>query len=256
MSSAKIVIEPWRRTDLHMDDREALTRLRSLVYQGDGPGLVAFLAQEPWPSDSLQLIGDGVLAAVREGVDGSPELARTCVIALGERSWVGDRELAETLEAALGAGPTPMLRPLPVDLEEFAMILEGDPVHGGGRIDLRTGQVWPQPAIEYAEEVGEIDEDDDDPDRWLWVYCEGSHDGYRDMEWFIEDLDDEAFAEKLARAITGRGAFRRFKDRLSDKPELMTRWYAFSNDRKRGRARSWLAGEGFIPVRQSDDATR
>ncbi len=61
------------------------------------------------------------------------------------------------------------------------MILEGDPVHGGGRIDLRTGEVWPQSAIEYAEEVGEIDEDDD-PDRWLWVHCEGSHDGYRDME--------------------------------------------------------------------------
>ena len=51
-----------------------------------------------------------------------------------------------------------MLRPLPVDLEELAMILEGDPVHGGGRIDLRTGEVWPQSAIEYAEEVGEIDE--------------------------------------------------------------------------------------------------
>ena len=29
----------------------------------------------------------------------------------------GDRELAETLIAVLGNGPTPMLRPLPVDLE-------------------------------------------------------------------------------------------------------------------------------------------
>ena len=53
-----------------------------------------------------------------------------------------------------------MLRPLPVDLEELSMILEGDPVHGGGRIDLRTGEVWPQSAIEYAQEEGEIDEDD------------------------------------------------------------------------------------------------
>lgn len=40
--------------------------------------------------------------------------------------------------AALGAIPTPMLRPLPVDLEELASILEGDPVYGGGRIDLET----------------------------------------------------------------------------------------------------------------------
>lgn len=230
-----------------MDDREALTRLRSLVYQGDGPGLVAVLSQEPWPADSLQLIGDGLLTAVRDDIGGSPELARTCVNALGERSWAGDRELAEALEAALGDGATPMLRPLAVDLEELTMIMEGDPVQGGGRIDLTTGEVWPQAALEYAEETAE--EVDDDPDRWLWVDCEGSHDGYRDMEWFIADLDDPDFADRLARAISGRGAFRRFKDVLFDRPDLMTRWHAFSNDRQRGRARSWLAAEGYTPTR-------
>jgi hypothetical protein len=220
------------------------------VYQSDGRGLVTVLSEEPWPADSLQLIGDGLLAAVSDGIDGAPEVARPCVNALGERRWEGDRELAVALEAALGDGPTPMLRPLPVDLEELAMIMEGDPVHGGGRIDLRTGEVWPQPAIEYGEEVGEIDEDDDDPDRWLWVHCTGSRAGYRDMEWFIEELADRAFADRLAHAISGRGAFRRFKDRLSERPELMTRWYTFANDRQRGRARSWLAAEGYTPVRR------
>lgn len=239
-----------------MDDREVLTHLRSLVYQGDGPALVVLLSESPWPQDSLQLIGDGLLAATRDGVAGSPELARTCVFALGERGWEGDRELAEALEAPSGAGPTPMLRPLPIDLEELAMILEGDPVHGGGRIDLRTGEVWPQSAIEYAEEIGEIEEDDDDTERWLWVDCEGSHDGYRDMEWFIEDLEDEQIAGRLARAIAGRSAFRRFKDRLSERPELMTRWHAFSNDRQRGRARRWLATEGVTPVWRAPDVAR
>lgn len=233
-----------------MDDKEALTRLRSLVYQGDCRGLVTVLSEEPWPADSLQLIGDGLLAAVSDDIDGAPEVARPCVNALGERSWEGDRELAVALEAALGDGPTLLLRPLPVDLEELAMILEADPVHGGGRIDLRTGEVWPQSAIECAEEVGEIDEADDDPDRWLWVDCTGSHEGYLDMEWFIEDLDDKAFADRLARAISGRGAFRRFKDRLSERPELMTRWHTFANDRQRGRARSWLAAEGYTADRR------
>jgi hypothetical protein len=232
-----------------VDDREALTALRSVVMRGDHAGLVATLSQAPWPVDSLQIIGDGLLAAVRQGTAGSADLAQDCVNALRERQWAGDQELAEVLDAALGNGPTPVLRPLPVDLEELSMVLEGDPVQGGGRIDLRTGEVWPQSAIEYAEEVGEIDEDDDDPDRWLWVECEGSHDGYRDMEWFIDDLDDPQFADRLARAISGRGAFRRFKDRLFDRPDLMTRWYAFSNDRQRGRARSWLATEGYVPTR-------
>jgi hypothetical protein len=235
-----------------VDDRDALTHLRSIVVRGDHAELVTALRHEPWPRDSLQLIGDGLLAAVRDGIDGSVDLTHACVTALHAREWEGDRELADALDAALGSGPTPMLRPLPVDLEELAMILEGDPIHGGGRIDLRTGEVWPQSAIEYAEEVGEIDEDDDDLERQLWVHCEGSHDGYRDMEWFIDDLNDEAFADQLARAISGRGAFRRFKDTLSERPELMTRWHAFSNDRHRGRARSWLAGEGYTPVRGHD----
>lgn len=234
-----------------MDDREVLTHLRTVVYRGDGPALVVLLSESPWPADSLQMIGDGLLAAVGADVDGASALARACVDALGERRWEGDRELAEALDAALGVGPTTMLRPLPVDLEELAGILEGDPVHGGGRIDLTTGEVWPQSAIEYAEEVGETDEEGEDPDHWLWVQCEGSHDGYRDMEWFIEDLDDEAFAGRLAHAISGRGAFRRFKDRLSERPELLTRWHAFANDRQRGRARSWLAAEGFTPVRRA-----
>jgi hypothetical protein len=232
-----------------VDDREALTHLRSLMVGGDHAGLVAALSQAPWPTNSLQLIGDGVLAAVRVGTDGAAGLAHQCISALEERRWTGDQELAGLLNAALGVGPTPTLRPLPVDLEELSMILEGDPINGGGRIDLRTGEVWPQAAIEYSEEVGEIDEDDDDPDRWLWVDSEGSHPGYRDMEWFIADLDDAELADRLARAISGRGAFRRFKDRLSERPDLMTGWYAFSNDRHRGRARSWLAAEGYTAIR-------
>lgn len=231
-----------------MDDREALTRWRSLVARGDGQGLVAALSHEPWPENSLQLIGDGVLAAVRDGVDGSAQVAARCVAALRERDWDGDEELAEALDAALGTGPVPMLRPLPVDLEELAMILGGDPVHGGGRIDLSTGEVWSRPGLEYDREVGEIDEDDDDPDRWLWVECQGSGSGYRDMVWFIDELDDPVLADRLSRAIAGRGAFRRFKNVLSERPELMTRWHSFSDERQHGRARRWLAAEGYTPT--------
>ena len=234
-----------------MDGRETLTQLRSLIVVGDDAGLVATLSKKPWPGDSLQLIGDGLLAAVRNSIEGAARLATACVEALHERDWDGDQDLADALEAALGNGPTPMLRPSSVDLEELAMILEGDPVQGGGRIDLTTGEVWPQSALEYAEEVIEIDEDDD-PERWLWVHCQGSRSGYRDMVWFIENLDDSQFADRLARAISGRGAFRRFKATFSDRPDLMTRWHALSNDRKRGRARSWLAAEGYTPARRQD----
>ena len=168
---------------------------------------------------------------------------------LRDRDWEGDAELAAGLEAVLGSGPMPLLRPLPVDLEELAGVLEGDPATGGGRIDLQTGDVWPQPAIEYAEETEDLDDiddiDDEDEQRWLWVECEGSRPGYRDMELFIAELNDIDQVNQLGIAISGRGAFRRFKDQLSRWPQLLEQWYAFSEDRQRGRARAWLAAEGY-----------
>jgi hypothetical protein len=91
------------------------------------------------------------------------------VTALRERSWKGDDVLADQLGALLGRDVIADLRPLPVDLDELAGILEGDPMNGGGRIDLATGEVWPAPAVDYAREIGQEDEDgSDDPDEWLW----------------------------------------------------------------------------------------
>ena len=79
----------------------------------------------------------------------------------------GDAELVDQLNGALGRGPAPLLRPLPVDLADLANVPEGDPSSGGGRADLQTGQVWPQFAIDDAEEFGEDDPRDwDEPSRW------------------------------------------------------------------------------------------
>jgi hypothetical protein len=228
-------------------DSEARSALRSAVYCGDGPAIVRLLATGV-PDEALQLAGDGLLAAYAQGVPGAKELVERCAAALREREWYGDDDLADQLEAAIGAAPTPMLRPLPTDLDELAGILEGDPMDGGGRIDLKTGDVWHRAAIEYAVEVGEEDPDESDDERWLWVNCEGSHDGYRDMEYFISTVEDPERADRLDIAISGRGAFRRFKDVLARWPGELERWYAFSEERQRGRARAWLAAAGFRPA--------
>ena len=187
-------------------------------------------------------------------VVGAPELGRRLLVALRQRGWAGDADLADQLDAQLGSGPAPMLRPLPVDLEELAGILEGDPVHAGGRVDLTTGEVWPQAAIEYALETGEEDEDTaDDPERWLLVHGEGSREAYRDMELFIASVEPDR-AERLATAITGRGAFRRFKDEIARWPGELERWYALSEERQLGRARSWLTAAGYrvLPAARRD----
>ena len=116
------------------------------------------LLQGDWPTDALQLIGDGLGAAVQQKEPGASQLAERCVLALRDRDWEGDEDLAVHLEAVLGIAPTPMLRRLPVDLEELSLVLEGDPLSGDGRVDLRNGDVWPAPAIEYAQESGEEDD--------------------------------------------------------------------------------------------------
>ena len=228
-----------------MNHREERAELRGAVYRGDPGSLVGILRRQAWPESALQLIGDGLLRVRHAPTEGIGEAAHRCAAALWDRGWEGDADLAAGLEAALGSGPVPLLRALPVDLEELAGVLEGDRATGGGRIDLPAGDVWGQPAVEYAQETADID---DDGQRWLRVECEGSRAGYRDMELFIAAVEDIDQVSQLDVAIGGRGAFRRFKDQLSRWPELLERWYAFSQDRQRGRARAWLAAKGYAPA--------
>ena len=218
------------------------------MHRGDGRAVLALLRTRPLPEDAVQLVGDGLAAALAQRVEGAAGPARGCIEALRRRGWPGDGELAEQLDAALGSGPTPMLRPLPVDLEELAGVLEGDPSQGDGRVDVRSGEVWPRAAIEYARETGEEDEDaSNDAERWLLVRNHGSRKSYRDMQAFIDTVSDAGRADRLGIAIEGRGAFGRFKDVLRRWPEDLQRWYAFSEERQRGRARAWLADAGYRP---------
>jgi Uncharacterised protein family (UPF0158) len=218
-----------------------ITALRAGVYNADGS--VVGVVRGRLTEQVLQLAGDGLLDALAKDVEGAVDLAAQCAAALRERCWDGDEELADQLQAALGRNATPLLRSLPVDLEELASLLEGDPLCGGGRIDLRSGVCWP-----YGVGYGEGDEDDDDEDRWLHVAPLGSREGYRDMELFIARVDDPAIADRLRIAITRKSPFRRFKDVLSRWPQELQRYYLLSNERQRGRARAWLAAEGYRPA--------
>jgi hypothetical protein len=69
------------------------------------------------------------------------------------------------------------------------------------------------------------------------------------MEDFIETVPDSDRAGRLSSAISGRGAFRRFKDVLALWPAELDRWFVFSDERRSGRARAWLAAAGYAPRR-------
>jgi hypothetical protein len=187
-----------------MNTGEERISLRVKVPAGDGTAVVEMTGPVV-RENGLQAFGDWVPAALEQHADGAAEAARLMIAALRERDWEGADVLADQLEALLGSGVISDLRALRVDPDELAGILEGDPMYGGGRIDLATGEVWPAPAVDYAREIGQEDEDEsDDPDKWLWVHCEGSRDGYRDMELFIGTVRDPGRADRLE--IDGQGA--------------------------------------------------
>jgi len=73
---------------------------------------------------------------------------------------------------------------------------------------------------------------------WVW---------YQDMADFAEAVTDERAGRRLARAIQGKGAFRRFKDELHEEyPDLLPAWYAFRDARARRRAVQWLADNSLV----------
>ena len=245
---------PWVRQNREVT-MDRLQQLRIAIHEGDGMALLAVLGGRVW-AEVIQLAGDAVVQAVKHNVPGSAELAGGWIDALRERDWAGDDELAVDMEAALGRRPEPALKKLAVDLEELSMLLEAGFGEDGGVIDLHTGEVWRASTIEYCrEEVDGEAPDFDDPDRCLYVGPEGSGEGYRDMEDFVASVTDAGRADRLAIAIEGRGAFRRFKDVISRWPDEQERWYRFSDERCRGRARQWLTGAGYRTVpAPSEDA--
>lgn len=230
--------------------------MRVALYSGDAAAMVA--AAEPGGFDaSLQLAGEVLLVATQGGATGAADAARRCISALHSRGWDGDDELADALHDAV-TGSAPKLAELVIDLEELASLLDAGPDSTGGRIDLTTGIVWPDTLLDDDWTGKPDDLDVDDPDRWLAVWPEGSRAAYRDMADFAASRTDSTLAAQLDIALAGRGAFGRFKRVLSGWPDDRADWFAFADDRSRGRARAWLADAGyraaFKPIAPHEDS--
>lgn len=70
---------------------------------------------------------------------------------------------------------------------------------------------------------------------------------HSDMVDFIDTLSDDQDAGRLARAIDGKGAFRRFRAQLEDEyPHLVSVWHSFRDNRARCRAVEWLVENSLI----------
>ena len=132
-----------------------------------------------------------------------------------------------------------------LDLDEIATALadQTDYEHRW-LIDPRTGEVafWTSDTGIDGQNPVDLDELDlvcvDPLPSYVW---------YQDMTDFAERISDDRAGRRLARALDGRGAFRRFKAELHEEyPDLLPAWYAFRDSRARRRAVEWLAENSLI----------
>jgi len=158
---------------------------------------------------------------------------------------------ASALVVGAGIYPGRVLELSSLDLEEIASAL-GDQTDYEHQwlINPQTGQVvfWTADTGIDGQTPIDLDELDlvgiDPLPSWIW---------YQDMADFAEGITDERAGRRLARAIQGRGAFRRFKDELHEEyPDLLPAWYAFRDARARRRAVQWLADNSLIDDQAAD----
>jgi hypothetical protein len=138
--------------------------------------------------------------------------------------------------------------------EEIAEALADQECHEHRRLnDPRRGDITFWTADTGIDGQNPIELDELDPDlvaidpvpSWIW---------HQEMADFTEMIASEQARQRLARAIQGKGAFRRFKDELHDLyPDLLPAWNAFRDTRARHRAVQWLADHALI---SAEDAGR
>lgn len=103
-----------------------------------------------------------------------------------------------------------------------------------------------QEAIYLSEDSWDWDEEDKELaelidmewDRFVRLPGQYEIHEYRMMEEYIDELEDEKMQSELYRAIQGRGAFRRFKDKIRY-AGIEQQWYDFQNKAYREFALRW-----------------
>ena len=137
-----------------------------------------------------------------------------------------------------------------VDLDELATAL-GDQGYFEHRwlIDPDSGEIslWTEDGGIDGEHPVDLDDVDliciDPLPSYVW---------YQDMADFADRISDDRAGRRLARAIRGRGAFRRFKDELHEEsPDLLQAWYAFRDARAQRRAVEWLVDNDLVEEAQA-----
>lgn len=148
----------------------------------------------------------------------------------------------------------PPLREVPVDWEALEDAFENNAPEVHSYLHLTTGEVLR--VVDGVADPQMHARISADP-NYLRIDPVSSREQYRWMERFIPMVDEPELRGKLAHAIDGKGAFRRFKDVLMTYSADRERWFAFRSERLRTFMEAWLNAHAITAVPRpgwSDDA--
>ncbi len=133
--------------------------------------------------------------------------------------------------------PTAPLHEVPIDWEALEDAFENNAPEVHSYLHLTTGEVLrvvdgvadPQMHSRISGDAS-----------YLRIDPVSSREQYRWMERFIPLVEDPALQSRLAQAIDGKGAFRRFKDVLASFSKEREQWFTFRSERLRTFIEAWL----------------
>ena len=160
------------------------------------------------------------------------------------------------------------MKKLKVDINELAFTMEiSDEFDNAIFFDTETGEVvsipnelmsavesdddealqdlpdWGKDLIEIAENIVR-----DESGRYVDIPRKPSYEAYDLMVEFARSVTNSNLKEKLEIALDGKGAFRRFKNVISDYPDEEMRWFAFKDKRMHEEVIEWLNDLGIEPT--------
>src|SRR6478735_5634752 len=136
-------------------------------------------------------------------------------------------------------------REVPVDWEALEDAFENNAPEVHSYLHLTTGEVLR--VVDGVADPQMHARISADP-NYLRIDPVSSREQYRWMERFIPMVDENELRGKLAHAIDGKGAFRRFKDVLMTYAADRERWFAFRSERLRTFMEAWLNAHAIKAV--------
>jgi hypothetical protein len=101
---------------------------------------------------------------------------------------------------------------------------------------------WMKKMVELAKIVLK-----DDRERFVEIPEFPSSESYDIMKQFVLDLKDKDIRNRLSDKIRGKGAFRHFKEAISEWPEIEKKWYIYREKSIRQEITDWLRSVGIKP---------